>query len=1350
MTNLRIGDRFWACVLIVLVSSSVAWGVTAAAESARGKTVQEAATPNGDAVVRIYFLPGEDLAALARHLDVWEVHRAESYLVAAADTATIARLIAAGYRIEVDDEKTARLNQPLVALPGQVNGIPGYPCYRTVEETYASMQALATANPTLASWINIGESWERVAHGAGHGYDLNVLIVTNTQSAVPKARFFLMAEIHARELTTAETAARFAEYLVAGYGSDPDITWLLNYNEIHILVMTNPDGHKLAEQGYYQRKNTDNANGGNCSVPPTMSDQYGTDCNRNSNFHWGGSGTDPCEEEYQGPTAVSEPETAAMQNYVLSIFPDQRGPGDTDPAPPDTTGLLVTLHSYSDLVLWPWGFTSNPAPNATDLERLGRKFAFLNYYTPEQSVDLYPTTGTSDDWAYGELGIGAYTFEIGVDFFEDCQTFESTTYPVNRNALFYACKAARLPYELPAGPDTLNVAVANGVIPGGTVGLTATADATRYASPWPVQNVAAARFSVDTPSWEGGATQAMSPADGSFDQPVEGLVGTVNATGLNPGRHLVLVESQSAGGNWGPPSACFLCVAATNHAVTLQPPSDGRLGDPGNTVTYSLHLGNSGALNDTYNVSVAGNAWPVTAQASVGPVSPCGSSDFTVTVRIPASVVAGATDTATVTVTSQADATVSGSSVLTTTAQAGVTVNPTSGLVTTESGGTAQFTVVLTAQPAATVTIPLVSSDTTVGTIAPDALTFTPDDWNAPQTATTTGVQNFIAGGSIPYTIIVGPAVSADLLYNGLKPPDVSCTLLDDDVAGFNVTPTSGLVTTEAGGTATFTVSLTSEPLANVSIGLSSSDTTEGTVAPGILAFTPANWNTPQTVTVTGVPDTIVDGTIAYSIILAPAVSTDPVYNGLKPSNVSVENLDAQSADLRVVGQASANPVPINTPFTITFTVTDRGLLTATGTTLTATLPAGATLGSATASQGSCSGTGPVTCALGTLVMNGVATVTLQLTPTQTGTITTAASVSSAQPDPASSDNTVSVQTTVVAFGPTALAVDTIAYSQGSSNLNGVFEPGEIVVVAPTWKNYTAAGTAVTSTGHFFTGNAVTQYLYYHNGADYGTVPAGTAVSCADATSNCYAMYIGVPASRPVHFDATFVETLSTGTSKTWTLHVGNSFADVPPTRWAYSYIETMLHKNITAGCGNGNYCPGIGTSRWQMAVFLSIALAGNNVPTSGTVPGMGDYNCVSGGQSVFGDVAPTDSGCKFIHYIAAKGITSGCGDGDYCPSLTVDRWQMAVFVAKAIATGPIPVSGTIPGLGTYDCEAGGTSVFGDVPPTDGGCRFIHYIAANGITAGCGGGNYCPSATLNRDQMAVFITKGFNLNLYGP
>ncbi len=97
------------------------------------------------------------------------------------------------------------------------------------------------------------------------------------------------------------------------------------------------------------------------------------------------------------------------------------------------------------------------------------------------------------------------------------------------------------------------------------------------------------------------------------------------------------------------------------------------------------------------------------------------------------------------------------------------------------------------------------------------------------------------------------------------------------------VTPTSGLVTTEAGGKATFTVTLNTQPTADVTIPVSSSDTTEGTVSTASLTFTPANWNVPQTVIVTGVDDAIVDGDVAYTIVLGAATSADPAYNGLDP-----------------------------------------------------------------------------------------------------------------------------------------------------------------------------------------------------------------------------------------------------------------------------------------------------------------------------------------------------------------------------------------------------------------------------------------------------------------------------------
>jgi S-layer homology domain len=163
----------------------------------------------------------------------------------------------------------------------------------------------------------------------------------------------------------------------------------------------------------------------------------------------------------------------------------------------------------------------------------------------------------------------------------------------------------------------------------------------------------------------------------------------------------------------------------------------------------------------------------------------------------------------------------------------------------------------------------------------------------------------------------------------------------------------------------------------------------------------------------------------------------------------------------------------------------------------------------------------------------------------------------------------------------------------------------------------------------------------------------------------------------------------------------------------------------------------------------LAKGMVGPNgtVPVSGTVPSVGSYNCSLGGNSLFGDVPPTDGGCRFIHYIYAQGLTEGCGGGNYCPASNVTRWQMAVFLAIAMAGSgaAVPPSGTVPLVGSYNCILGGNSLFGDVLPTDSGCRFIHYIYANGVTAGCGGGNYCPASNVTRWQMAVFLVNAFHM-----
>ncbi len=231
---------------------------------------------------------------------------------------------------------------------------------------------------------------------------------------------------------------------------------------------------------------------------------------------------------------------------------------------------------------------------------------------------------------------------------------------------------------------------------------------------------------------------------------------------------------------------------------------------------------------------------------------------------------------------------------------AGVTVTPTTGLKTTEAGDEATFTVRLNTKPTADVTIALTTSNDKEGTVSPASVTFTAANWNAPQTVTVKGVDDTVADGTQTYKIVTAPAKSTDTGYNGLDPEDVTLTNIDDESPGVRVTPTAGLTTTESGGTATFTVRLNSKPSADVTIPLSSSKTTEGTVSPASVVFTAENWNAPQTVTITGVDDSAADGNQAFTIVTGAATSTDPGYAGVNADDVSVTNVDDESAGFTV------------------------------------------------------------------------------------------------------------------------------------------------------------------------------------------------------------------------------------------------------------------------------------------------------------------------------------------------------------------------------------------------------------------------------------------------------------------
>ena len=239
-----------------------------------------------------------------------------------------------------------------------------------------------------------------------------------------------------------------------------------------------------------------------------------------------------------------------------------------------------------------------------------------------------------------------------------------------------------------------------------------------------------------------------------------------------------------------------------------------------------------------------------------------------------------------------------------------IVVTPTSSLTTTEAGGTATFTIRLGSRPTADVTIGVSSSDTSEGTVSPASVTFTAATWDTPSTLTVTGINDDWDDGDVTYTVVTAAAVSADAGYNNLNAADVTVANTDDDTAGISVDPTSGLTTTEAGGTAAFTIVLQSEPLADVTIALSSSDATEGTVSPASVTFSPGNWNTPQAVTVTGVDDLLIDGNIAYTVVTAPAASGDAGYNGRNPADVAISNTDNDVPGVRFRTAAARRRLP--------------------------------------------------------------------------------------------------------------------------------------------------------------------------------------------------------------------------------------------------------------------------------------------------------------------------------------------------------------------------------------------------------------------------------------------------------
>lgn len=526
-----------------------------------------AETPIDRYDTQVVRLPTRD-EALIRSIGARQSHmivrREKGEIVFEADAALRAELDAAKLDWRVDADATRGLAAGPWSRDQRGKSIPGFACYRTVAETTARLAELRDARPDLVTLVDIGDSWQRQNPLPGAtGDDLTVARLSNAAIPGPKPALLVMTAIHAREYPTAELGLRFVEWLVTRHGVHPDATWVLDHHEVHVLVQSNPDGRVRAQTqsggsaSAAQRKNL-NANA--CG-----SGRLGVDLNRNYGFEWGahgGSSPNPCQDTYRGSAPQSEPETLAVDAYMALLFPDRRGFEAGDAAPADTQGIFIDVHNYAEQVLWPWGGVTAPAPNAAALTALGRRLAYFSGYEPMQSVGLYPTDGTTDDNAYGKLGVASYTIELGSgsNFFTDCATFENEIWPQNFEALLYAARAVRAPYLLPGGPDAYAVAASPPyAFPGDAIELRATLSDARYnqmtnqlgAGALPVQSIVAADAYAAVPPWQAGAVALpMTAADGSYDASTEEVV-VADIAPATPGPRLYFVQGRDASGAHG-------------------------------------------------------------------------------------------------------------------------------------------------------------------------------------------------------------------------------------------------------------------------------------------------------------------------------------------------------------------------------------------------------------------------------------------------------------------------------------------------------------------------------------------------------------------------------------------------------------------------------------------------------------------------------------------------------------------------------------------------------------------------------------------------------------------------------
>uniref|UniRef100_A0A8C0X705 Carboxypeptidase A1 n=1 Tax=Castor canadensis TaxID=51338 RepID=A0A8C0X705_CASCN len=262
-----------------------------------------------------------------------------------------------------------------------------YATYHTLEEIYDFIDLLVAEHPQLVSKIQIGSSYE----------DRPIYVLKFSTGGSNRPAIWIDTGIHSREWVTQASGVWFAKKITEDYGQDPTVTAILDNMDIFLEIITNPDGFAYTHStNRMWRKTRSLVPGSNC---------VGVDPNRNWDAGFGESGAsdNPCSETYRGKSPNSEVEVKSIVDFV-------KGHGNIK--------TFISIHSYSQLLLYPYGYTSQPAPDQKELDQVaksavkaaslyGTQFDYGSIITT-----IYQASGNTVDWTYNQGIKYSFTFEL--------------------------------------------------------------------------------------------------------------------------------------------------------------------------------------------------------------------------------------------------------------------------------------------------------------------------------------------------------------------------------------------------------------------------------------------------------------------------------------------------------------------------------------------------------------------------------------------------------------------------------------------------------------------------------------------------------------------------------------------------------------------------------------------------------------------------------------------------------------------------------------------------------------------------------------------------------------------------